>query len=75
MMFFFQEKAFLKKKRERDSERSCMVAELCGFPVTTDVWGFCGFLSLQVCGTIRHPKKLSGSGFMDGGVSTVKMCT
>lgn len=43
------------------------MAEPCGFPVTTDVWGFCGFLSPQVCGTIRHPKKLSGSGFMDGG--------
>lgn len=30
-----------------------------------DRWGFRGFLSLQVCGTIRPPDKLSESGFID----------
>lgn len=63
-VFFFLGSVFCLFLKE--TERNCTVAGLCGFPVTTDVWGFCGFLSLQVCGTIRHPKKLSGSGFMEG---------
>lgn len=43
--FFFGKSFFFFKETLKQSLFSSTVAELCGFPVTTDVWGFCGLLS------------------------------